>query len=165
MAVHFNLTDLRLFAHLAEENSLTRAAVRAHMSLPAASIRIKNLEDMIGTKLINRDTHGITLRPPGQTLLRHARMVLGYLESLRSDMQEYAQGIKGHVRIFANTTATAEFLPAVLRSFLVSHPDVSIDLREHLSHDVVLAVTEGNADIGIAAANVRCEGLQSISYR
>jgi DNA-binding transcriptional LysR family regulator len=165
MAIHFNLTDLRLFVYIAEENSLTRAAVRAHMSLPAASVRIKNLEDMIGTRLLNRDTVGITLRPPGQALLRHARLVLAQLENLRSDMQEYAQGIKGHVRIFANTTATAEFLPAVLRSFLVSHPDVNIDLREHLSNDVVRAVSEGGADIGIAAGSARSEGLQVIPYR
>ncbi|HYD62208.1 MAG TPA: LysR substrate-binding domain-containing protein [Noviherbaspirillum sp.] len=163
--MHFDLTDLRLFVYIAEENSLTRAAVRAHMSLPAASVRIKNLEDSIGTKLINRDTNGITLRPPGQALLQHARQVLRQLENLRGDMQEYAQGIKGHVRIFANTTATAEFLPAVLRNFLVTHSDVNIDLREHLSPDVVRAVSEGIADIGIAAGSVRTEGLEVIPYR
>ena len=127
---------------------MTRAAVRAYMSLPAASVRIKNLEDMIGARLINRDNAGIRLSPPGQALLRHARLVLAQLENLRGDMQEYVQGIKSHVRILANTTATAEFLPAVLRSFLVSHPDVNIDLREHLSNDVVRAVSEGGADIG-----------------
>lgn len=165
MAIHFDLTDLRLFVYIAEENSLTRAAVRAHMSLPAASVRIKNLEDSVGTKLINRDTNGITLRPPGQALLHHARQVLKQLENLRGDMQEYAQGIKGHVRIFANTTATAEFLPAVLRTFLVTHPDVNIDLREHLSTEVVRAVSEGIADIGVAAGTVRTEGLQVIPYR
>lgn len=165
MAIHFDLIDLRLFVYIAEENSLTRAAVRAHMSLPAASMRIKNLEESIGTRLINRDAQGITLRPPGQTLLRHARVVLGQLQNLRGDMQEYANGIRGHVRIFANTTATAEFLPALLRSFLVSHPNVNIDLREHLSNDVVRAVNEGTADIGLAAGSVRTEGLQVLPYR
>jgi DNA-binding transcriptional LysR family regulator len=165
MAIHFDLIDLRLFVYIAEENSLTRAAVRAHMSLPAASIRIKNLEESIGTRLINRDTQGITLRPPGQTLLRHARLVLAQLQNLRGDMQEYANGVRGHVRIFANTTATAEFLPALLRSFLVSHPNVNIDLREHLSNDVVRAVNEGTADIGLAAGSVRTEGLQVLPYR
>jgi DNA-binding transcriptional LysR family regulator len=165
MAIHFDLIDLRLFVYIAEENSLTRAAVRAHMSLPAASMRIKNLEESIGTRLINRDTQGITLRPAGQTLLRHARLVLGQLQNLRGDMQEYADGIRGHVRIFANTTATAEFLPALLRSFLVSHPNVNIDLREHLSNDVVRAVNEGTADIGLAAGSVRTEGLQVLPYR
>ncbi|MGH8808604.1 MAG: LysR substrate-binding domain-containing protein [Noviherbaspirillum sp.] len=165
MAIHFDLVDLRLFVYIAEENSLTRAAVRAHMSLPAASIRIKNLEDSIGTKLINRDAQGITLRPPGQAFLRHARQVLSQLENLRGDMQEYAKGIKGHVRIFANTTAITEFLPTVLRSFLATHPDVNVDLREQLSHDIVRAVSEGITDIGIVAGSVRTEGLDVIPYR
>jgi DNA-binding transcriptional LysR family regulator len=165
MAIHFDLVDLRLFVYIAEENSLTRAAVRAHMSLPAASIRIKNLEDSIGTKLINRDNHGITLRPPGQAFLHHARQVLSQLENLRGDLQEYAQGVKGHVRIFANTTAITEFLPAALRSFLVTHPDVNVDLREQLSNDIVRAVSEGITDIGIVAGNVRTEGLHVVPYR
>jgi DNA-binding transcriptional LysR family regulator len=165
MAIHFDLVDLRLFVYIAEENSLTRAAVRAHMSLPAASIRIKNLEDSIGTKLINRDNQGITLRPPGQAFLHHARQVLSQLENLRGDMQEYAQGIKGHVRIFANTTAITEFLPTVLRSFLVTHPDVNVDLREQLSNDIVRAVSEGITDIGIVAGSVRTEGLHVLPYR
>lgn len=165
MAIHFDLVDLRLFVYIAEENSLTRAAVRAHMSLPAASIRIKNLEDSIGTKLINRDNQGITLRPPGQVFLRHARQVLGQLENLRGDMQEYAEGIKGHVRIFANTTAITEFLPAALQTFLATHPDVNVDLREHLSHDIVRAVSEGTTDIGIVAGSIRTEGLGVLPYR
>lgn len=165
MAIHFDLVDLRLFVYIAEENSLTRAAARAHMSLPAASTRIRNLEDSIGTRLINREPHGITLRPPGQAFLHHARQVLAQLENLRGDLQEYAQGVKGHVRIFANTTAITEFLPETLRRFLVTHPDVNVDLREQLSHDIVRAVSEGTADIGIVAGDVRTEGLHVVPYR
>lgn len=165
MAIHFDLVDLRLFVYIAEENSLTRAAVRAHMSLPAASMRIKNLEQSIGTKLLNRESHGVTLRPPGQALLHHAKQVLNQLENLRGDLQEYAQGIKGHVRILANTTAMTEFLPTVLSSFLSTHPDINIDLRERLSSDIVRSVSEGTTDIGIVAASVRTEGLHVTPYR
>ena len=165
MAIHFDLVDLKLFVYIAEENSLTRAAVRAHMSLPAASMRIKNLEQSIGTKLLNRETQGITLRPPGQAFLHHARQVLNQLENLRGDLQEYARGVKGHVRVLANTTAMTEFLPSVLRSFLMTHPDVNIDLRERLSSDIVRAVSEGTADIGIVADTVRTEGLHVLPYR
>lgn len=165
MAIHFDLVDLKLFVYIAEENSLTRAAVRAHMSLPAASMRIKNLEQSIGIKLLNRETQGITLRPPGQAFLHHARQVLNQLENLRGDLQEYTRGVKGHVRVLANTTAMTEFLPAVLRSFLVTHPDVNIDLRERLSGDIVRAVSEGTTDIGIVADSVRTEGLHVLPYR
>ncbi|RJF95103.1 LysR substrate-binding domain-containing protein [Noviherbaspirillum saxi] len=164
MSIHFDLTDLRLFVYIAEENSLTRGAERSHMSLSAASTRIKNLEDSVGAKLLVRASQGVSLTPPGQALLHHARLVLQQLEYLRSELQEYAQGTKGHVRVFANTTAITEFLPAILSAFLASHPDVSVDLRERLSHDIVRAVSEGKTDIGIVAGNVRTEGLEVLPY-
>lgn len=163
--MHFDLVDLRLFVNISEENSLTRGAERSHLSLPAASTRIRNLEDSIGVKLLYRTAQGVTLTPPGQALLLHARLVLQQLEQLRGDLQEYVRGVKGHLRIFANTTAITEFLPAVLPAFLAEHPDISIDLRERLSHDIVRAVAEGRTDIGIVAGNVRTEGLETLPYR
>ena len=87
------------------------------------------------------------------------------LEQLQGDLQDYVQGVKGHVRVFANTMAITEFLPAVLRDYLAKHPDVSVDLKEHLSHDIVRAITDGRTDIGIVAGNVRTEGLEAIPYR
>jgi DNA-binding transcriptional LysR family regulator len=163
--MHFDLIDLRLFANIAEENSLTRGAERSHISPPAASMRIKNLEDGIGTKLLYRTSTGVTLTPSGQAFQHHARVVLRQLEHLRGDLQEYAQGVKGHVRIFANTTAITEFIPAILRKFLATHADVNVDLRERLSHDIVRAVSDGTTDIGIVAGNVRMEGLEVLPYR
>jgi DNA-binding transcriptional LysR family regulator len=162
---HFDFSDLRLFIRIAEENSLTRGAERAHMSLPAASTRIKNLEEMLGAKLLYRASSGVTLTPPGQVLLQHALDVQRQMEHLCSDLQEYAQGVKGHVRLFANTTAITEFLPNVLSRFLSSHRNVNIDLRERLSPSIVRAVTDGAADIGIIAGTVRTEGLEVLPYR
>jgi len=161
---HFDLVDLRLMVRVAESNSLTRGAEASHMSVPAASTRIKNLEESFGTKLLYRTSQGVTLTPPGQAFVQHARVVLGQIEHLRGDLQEYASGIKGHLRVFANSTAL-EFLPPVLRGYLLRHPDVNIDLRERLSHDVVRAVTEGQTDIGLVAGNVRTESLEVIEYR
>lgn len=165
MSEHFDLVDLRLFVNIAEMNSLTRGAERSHMSLPAASTRIKHLEDSLGTKLLYRASHGVTLTPPGQALLHHALQMQRQMEHLCADLQEYAQGIKGHIRIFANTTAISEFLPTVLSQFLASHRSVNVDLRERLSHDIVRAVSDGTADIGIVAGNVRTEGLEVLPYR
>lgn len=163
--MHFDLVDLRLMVHIADANSMTRGAELSFISLPAASTRIKNLEESIGAKLLNRTSQGVTLTPPGQAFVLHARMVLGQIEHLRGDMQEYVEGIKGHVRVFANTTSSSEFLPPVLRHFLRANPDVNIDLRERLSHDIVRAVTEGQTDIGIVAGLVRTENLQTLPYR
>ena len=163
--MHFDLTDLRLMVTVADCNSLTKGAEGSHISLPAASTRIKHLEENVGAKLLYRTSQGVTLTPPGQALVHHARLVLGQIEQLRGDLQEYAKGIKGHLRVFANTTALSEFLPPVLRSYLLSHPDVNIDLRERLSHDIVRAVSEGQTDIGIVAGTVRTENLEVIPYR
>ena len=151
--------------HVAETNSMTRGSELSFISLPAASTRIKNLEESIGAKLLYRTSQGVTLTPPGQAFVTHARMVLGQIEHLRGDMQEYARGIKGHVRVFANTTSLGEFLPPVLRLYLRRNPDVNIDLRERLSHDIVRAVTEGQTDIGIVAGLVRTENLETLPYR
>lgn len=163
--MHFDLVDLRLMVHIAEANSMTRGAELSFISLPAASTRIKNLEESIGTKLLYRNSQGVTLTPPGQSFVSHARTVLGQIEHLRGDMQEYVRGIKGHVRVFANTTSLGEFLPPVLRSYLRRNPDINIDLRERLSHDIVRAVTEGQTDIGIVAGLVRTENLETLPYR
>jgi DNA-binding transcriptional LysR family regulator len=163
--MHFDLIDLRLMVRIAETNSLTRGAENSHMSLPSASTRVKNLEESLGTKLLYRTSQGVTLTPPGQALVHHARLVLGQIENLRGDMQEYAKGVKGHLRVFANTTALGEFLPPVLRTYLLSHPDVNVDLKERLSHDIIRAVTEGQTDIGIVAGHVRTENLEVIPYR
>lgn len=165
MAMHFDLVDLRLMVRIAETNGLTRGAEASHMSLPAASTRVKNLEESIGAKLLYRTSQGVTLTPPGQAFVHHARLVLGQIEHLRGDLQSYAKGIKGHLRVFANTTALGEFLPPVLRDYLASHPDVNIDLRERLSHDIVRAVSEGQTDIGIVAGAVRTENLETLPYR
>lgn len=163
--MHFDLSDLRLMVRIAEANSLTRGAEASFLSLPAASTRIKNLEESIGAKLLYRTSQGVTLTPAGQAFVLHARTVLGQLEHLAGDMQEYAKGIKGHLRIAGSTTALSEFLPPVLRAFLRAHPDVNIDLRERLSADIVRAVTEGQTDIGIVSGPVRTEALQALPYR
>src|SRR5690606_38096538 len=110
MAMHFDLVDLRLMVHIADANSMTRGAELSHISLPAASTRIKNLEESMGTKLLYRTSQGVTLTPPGQAFVGHARMVLSQIEHLRGDMQEYVRGIKGHVRVFANTPSLGEYL-------------------------------------------------------
>jgi DNA-binding transcriptional LysR family regulator len=160
----FDLTDLRLFIHIAESGSLTRAAERMHLSLGAASNRIKELESRFGMRLLYRENKGVQLSPAGETLLSHAQQFMQQLERLKSDMQQYNNGIKGHIRIFANTTAVTEFMPQVLGSFLASHPQVNVALEERLNADIVRGVQDGTADIGIAAGPVHGQGLEIINF-
>jgi len=160
----FDLTDLRLFIFVAELKSLTRAAERMHLSLAAASNRIKELEARFGMRLLYRENKGVMLSPAGETLLAHAQQFMQQLERLKSDMQEYNNGIKGHIRIFANTTAVTEFMPQVLGSFLAAHPHVNVSLEERLNHEIVRGIQEGTADIGVAAGPVQGQGLEIINF-
>ncbi|MDO9023241.1 LysR substrate-binding domain-containing protein [Zwartia sp.] len=165
MANHFDLTDLQLIVNIGDASSLTRGAEKSHLSLPAASNRVKNLEDHFGTRLFHRNSQGVTLTPSGEAFLRHARLVLRQIDHLRGDIHEYARGIKGQVRMLANTTAMTEFMPAVLSRYLASHPDVTVELRERLSYLVIKAVSEGSADIGIVAGKPAGSDLEYLPYR
>lgn len=160
----FDLTDLRLFMFIAELKSLTRAAEAMHLSLAAASNRAKELEARFGTRLLYRESRGVQLSPAGVTLLAHAQQLMQQVERLRADMQQYNNGIKGHIRIFANTTAVTEFMPQVLGAFLASHPHVNVALEERLNHDIVRGIQDGTADIGVAAGPVQGQGLEIINF-
>lgn len=162
---YFDLVDLRLFANIAETNSLTHGAERSYMSLPSASERVKKMEERLGTKLLYRNQQGVTLTPAGQVVLHHARLVLQQLMHLRADLRGYVEGMKGLIRIFATTTAINEFLPSALSTYLSEHPDLNVDIREHASDDIVRAIAEGMADIGIISGSASSEGLEVIPYR
>lgn len=165
MAMHFDLTDMQLMVNVAGAQSMTKGAERTFLSLPAASNRVKNLETHLGTALFYRTSQGVTLTPSGETFVRHARIVLRQLEHLRGDIQEYASGVKGRVRVFANTTAMNEFMPNILARYLAAHPDVNVELRERLSFLVVKAVAEGSADIGVTAQVGGGESVEFLPYR
>jgi DNA-binding transcriptional LysR family regulator len=165
MASHFDLVDVTLFVSIAEKNTLTHGAESCHMSLAAASKRIKNLEDSLKVKLLYRNSQGVTLAPAGRAFLHYGRLLLQQLERMESVLQEHSKGLTGHVRVFANTTAVTDFLPQVLRKYLVTHPDVNVDLREGMSMEIIRAVRQGETDIGIAAGYVGAEGLEVFPYR
>src|SRR5690606_32286688 len=141
MAGHFDLTDLQLIVHIGDWHSLTRGAEKTHLSLPAASTRVKNLEEHFGTQLLYRTSQGVTLTPSGEALTRHARTVMRQIEQLRGDMQEFARGVKGHVRVLANTTAMTEFMPAVLGQVEQLRGDMQGFGRGVKGHGRVLANT------------------------
>jgi DNA-binding transcriptional LysR family regulator len=162
--IQFDLTDLRLFVLTAEERNLTRAAARQNLSLAAASARIKALEAQSGLLLFAREARGVRLTPPGEAFLHHARGVLRQADQLRADLLEYGEGLGGHVRVFANTTAVTDFLPEILPGFLSANPRVSIDLQEKPNAEIPRGVLVGRSDIGIVAGPVDTLNLRSIHF-
>ncbi len=148
--MRFDLTDLRLFLHVVEAESITQGAERAGMALPSASARVRGMEETSGVILLDRTPRGVRPTPAGDALARHARIVLGQMEQMRGDLQLYARGLRGQVRVSSGRAAMAH-LPEVLRRYLADHPSIDIDLEERQSVEVVAAVAAGNADLGIAA--------------
>src|ERR1700719_1917349 len=163
--MRFDLSDLRLFLNVIEAGSITHGAERMHLAIAAASTRIRNMEAVLGTPLLHRERQGVQPTPAGRTLVHHARVLLQQAERMRSELAQYAEGIKGQVRLLSNTNELTEFLPEPLSNFLASHPQVNIDLEERLSDEIVAAVADGTADIGIFAATVEVAGLETLPFR
>jgi DNA-binding transcriptional LysR family regulator len=149
MTIRFDLTDLRLFLHIVEGSSITHGAARAGMALASASERVRAMGDTLGTPLLERGRRGVRVTPAGSALAHHARVVALQLERMRGELSEYAKGLRGHVHLLANTTATEEFLPAILGRFLSAHPNVDIDLEERSSREIVRAIAANLGDIGV----------------
>jgi DNA-binding transcriptional LysR family regulator len=163
--MRFDLVDLSLFRHVVEAGSITHGAERAHLALAAASTRIRNMEEALGAPLLLRRRQGVTPTPAGRTLLQHARVILRQSERLREDLGAYAGGLAGQVKVLSNTNAITEFLPETLSSFLAGHPNVSIDLEERLSDEIVGLIAEGVGDIGIVAGTVDARDLTTFPFR
>jgi DNA-binding transcriptional LysR family regulator len=147
----FDLTDLRLFLNVMEAASITRGAAASHMALASASERIREMEARLGTRLLDRERRGVKPTPAGLAFAHHARLMLQQMERMRGELAEYARGLRGHIRLLANTAATIEFLPEALARFLAAHPQIDIDLEERPSHQIVRGVADGTADLGILA--------------
>lgn len=162
--MRFDLTDLTLFLHTVETGSITAGADKAHLALASASARIRGMEDMLGIPLLLRGPRGIEATPAGKALVHHARIALRQQERMRGELSEYAQGLKGHVRIMSNTVSLTEFLPEALSTFLATHPNVNIDLEEKLSFEIVSALTEGTIDIGILSDSVDVSAFESFPF-
>ncbi|HSI60908.1 MAG TPA: LysR family transcriptional regulator [Ideonella sp.] len=157
--------DLRLFAAIVEAGSITAGARRIHLSLAAASTRLQHLEHAIGASLLLRSKRGVALTDAGRTLLRHAGRLAGEMEALHAEMAAHAHGIRSTVRVLCNTAAMTEYLPALLGRFLVAHPEIDVDLRELASQDVLVAMRQERADIGVVADHVGTEALGTRLFR
>ncbi|MET0333008.1 MAG: LysR substrate-binding domain-containing protein [Rhizobacter sp.] len=151
--------DLHLLGAVIEHGTITAAAEAVSLSLAAASARLKALEDVVGTQLLERSKAGAVPTEAGRSLARHARRVLVELEALHLEMASFGGGLRGTLRVACNTAAMSEVLPAKLGPFLLRQPDLDVDVQELPSDAVLDALHRGVADLGIVSDYVDTRGL------
>ncbi len=164
-ARRLDLTSMQLFVAVCEEGSIGRAAQREFLAASAVSKRLSDLEAAVDAPLLYRHARGVDLTPAGETFLHHARTVLFNLDRMQGELGEYAAGVKGHVRVHANISAIVQFLPEDLASFSRAHAQIKIDLQEHVSADILRAVADGQADVGVAHVLQAPRELATRPYR
>ncbi|WP_173262006.1 LysR family transcriptional regulator [Paraburkholderia sp. NMBU_R16] len=159
--MRFDLTDMRLFLTVVECGSLTQGAREMHLALASVSERIAGMESALGAPLLERNRRGVRATAAGEALIRHARSILGQVEQMRGELRTYATGLKGRIRLLSNTAALAAFLPPRLCQFLAAHPDLAVDLEERPSSEIVQALVDRRADLGIVADITDLANLQT----
>jgi len=160
-----DLVSLKLFSLIARAGSISKGSALANLAVGAASKRISDLEAAVGAELFERHSRGVKLTAAGGALQRHAQRILSDVDHLAADLSDHARGVVGVVRLWANTSAVTQFLPAEISRFLMANPGIRIELEERNSSEIVVAVLDGRADIGIFADRVPALGLQVVAYR
>src|SRR5207244_778599 len=160
-----DISSLALFIRVAELKSITKAAKASHIALAALSRRIAQLEDQFGVQLLHRSARGVELTPAGAALLFHARQMMAKVDAMRAEISDYSKGAKGLVRLQANASALAQYLPGDLASFALAHAAIKLALEEERSSAIVDAVRSGATDVGIVMEGAEAAGLQLFDYR
>jgi len=162
--MRYELSDLRLFLEIAQAGSLTAGACAVFITPSAASYRLKNLEQALGTLLFERNPRGMELTPAGDTVLAHVRELFEGIERMQGDVSRFISGVKGHVRLVANSSSLNGFVTPTLGRFLVAYPGIDADIEERQSEDIPAAVLAREADVGIFAGPCEVPGLAAQPY-
>jgi DNA-binding transcriptional LysR family regulator len=144
------LIQLRSFAMIARERSVTRAAARLGLTQPALSLQLKALEAELGEALFARQRRQMQLTQAGEIFYRHVQTVLATLEEARAEVAGLQQLLRGHLALATSDTNSAYVLPAVLQQFRAQYPQVRIDIRNRMSSQVLQLVVDHEVDFGMA---------------
>lgn len=143
--------QLEYFRAVARELHFTRAAEALHVAQPALSQQIRKLERQIGLALFDRDNHRVALTPAGTALLDHAERILADLSTVEEELQGWADGTRGRVRLGVARGLAAR-LARLLVDFSAANPRVEVELREESTDAMVADLHAGILDAATLAA-------------
>lgn len=146
--MHITLRHLRIFEAVARHGSISRAAGELHLTQPAVSMQMKQLEEQIGLPLVEQVGRRICLTEAGQMLRVHAREIAGRMAHLNASMEQFRGLERGLLRLAVVSTANY-FLPALIAEFNARHPGVRISLQVGNREFVLSALADGRTDLAI----------------
>lgn len=145
------LRHLRYFVSVAEQGSVSRAAQYVHVSQPALSRQIRDLEAELGVQLFDRVGRRVELTAAGEDLLRPSRDVLAQAESVRDRARALAGGVVGVLRVGATTQATQSVLAGFLARYRRLHPGIEVQITEEGGVRLLDLVEQGALHLAISA--------------
>ncbi|SEG87418.1 LysR family transcriptional regulator [Marinobacterium lutimaris] len=147
---------MRAFTTVATEGSFTRAAERLEMSPQLVSKYVSQLEQHLGTRLLNRTTRRVHLTEAGSRYWQGAQQILDEIEAVESQLGDMQESAQGRLRISAPVSFAAHHLAPMLCEFQRQHPAVSIDLQ---LNDRKVDIVEEGFDIALRIGHLRSSSL------
>ncbi len=153
------LRHLRSFVAVAEELNFTRAAERLHLAQPALSAQIRQLEQRVGARLLERTTRRVELTPAGRALLEATPALLAGVDDALRAARRAAAGETGALTVGLLATAALDVTPRILRAFAAERPQVAVSVRNVDFADPSGGVRSGDADLAMVWLPFRDDGL------
>jgi len=141
------LRHLRYFIGVAEEENVSRAALKLHVSQPALSRQIRDLEDELGFLLLTRSAKSVRLTDAGRAFLNGAIAVLQRAEEAVATARAVATGARAELHVGYAPSLTARFLPQTLRAFQARSPGVRVKLHDFSTEEMLAGLRDGKLQI------------------
>ena len=145
---------LQVFHTVARLLSFTKAAETLHMTQPAVTFQVRQLEEHFNTRLFDRTHNRISLTDAGKTVYQYADKIFELYGQMENAVREMTGEISGALTIGASTTIAEYMLPSLLGDFKEKYPDVSIHLKVSNSDGIVSMVENNTIDLGVVEAAV-----------
>lgn len=153
--INYSLPQLSTFLAVAETRSFRVAAERLGVSQPAASERVRQLEERLGVRLLHRTTRSVTLTPEGERLAQAAARALADLGDLAEELRDQATLQRGRILVAAMPSVAAGVLPSAMAAFRERFPGVRVDLLDTPLGRALDAVSSGEAVMAVASRPTR----------